>query len=91
MPYIAQEDRDRLDPLLRLIAHRISTVGELNYAITRLAHLFLPGFDLHYEHLNAVVGVLDCAKAEFQRRIVANFEDVKIEANGDLPTVGEGR
>ncbi len=87
MPYIAQEDRDRLDPLIRDVAHEIGTVGELNYAITRLAHLFLPRFGLRYKNLNEVVGVLECSKQEFYRRIVANFEDGKIEDNGDLPPI----
>ncbi len=84
MPYIPQADRDRLDPWVMEVAARVKTVGELNYAITRLAHLFLPRIGLRYKDLNDVVGVLDSAKAEFQRRIVSVFEDEKIEANGDL-------
>ncbi len=91
MPYIKQEDRDRLDLFVNELSRRVSTVGELNYAITRLAHLFLPDFGVRYHDLNAVVGVLDCAKGEFKRRILAVFEDQKIKENGDLPPVGEGR
>jgi len=85
MPYIAQEDRARLDPFVDELAAEVNTVGELNYAITMLAHLFLPRFGLRYKNLNEVVGVLDCAKQEFYRRAVVPFENEKIAENGDLP------
>jgi hypothetical protein len=34
--------------------------------------------------VNDVVGALDGAKAEFQRRVVAPYEDKKIRENGDV-------
>ena len=64
----------------------VNTVGELNYAITMLAHFFLPSIGLRYKNLNEVVGVLESAKQEFYRRIVAAFENEKIAENGDLST-----
>jgi len=55
--------------------------GELNYIITRMLKESYP---LRYFNLNRAVGVLECAKLEFYRRVVAPYEDTKIEENGDV-------
>lgn len=80
MPYIPQEDRDFLWPG----SGCARTPGELNYQFTLLAKRYVETHGQRYETLNAVVGALESAKAEFQRRIVARYEDTKIEANGDV-------
>jgi len=81
MPYIKQRDRDELLESRR----RIETAGELNYAITTLCIDYL---DLHgtisYDAINTVVGVLECAKQEFYRRVAVPYEDKKMEENGDV-------
>lgn len=58
--------------------------GELNFAFTRAIghYFFLKG--LSYQTINDVVGALEGAKAEFQRRVVAPYEDAKIATNGDV-------
>lgn len=80
MPYIEQKDRD----ILRPVALTARTAGELNYQLTCLAHDYWHEHGPSYQAINDIVGALEGAKAEFQRRIVADYEDVKIAKNGDI-------
>lgn len=82
MPYILKHQRAGLEPRCTP-----ETAGELNYAITRLVARFTAKHGLCYDTLNAVVGVLDSAKVEYQRRIVAPYEDEKLRDNGDVYAV----
>jgi hypothetical protein len=41
-------------------------------------------YPLRYYHINKAVGVLECIKMEFYRRVAAPYEDTKIEQNGDV-------
>ena len=87
MPYILSADRDKLQSATDAMAAVIdqdTTAGDLNYMISLLAEAYIEAKGLRYEHLNAVVGALDSAKAEFQRRVVAPYEDQKIADNGDV-------
>jgi hypothetical protein len=87
MPYIKMEDRPKYEgPLGELIGilksqpvERID--GELNYIITRILKEVYP---LRYFNLNRAMGVLECAKLEFYRRVAAPYEDIKIKENGDV-------
>lgn len=94
MPYIKQAFRADNNPLTihvdwpemssrdRPIA--LDTAGELNYAITMLISEYVRRRPLSYAVLNDVVGVLASAQAEFQRRVVAPYEDIKRAENGDV-------
>ncbi len=87
MPYILSKERDKLKPATDAAAAVIdknTTAGDLNYMISLMAKAYIDAKGLRYEHLNAVVGALDSAKAEFQRRVVAPYEDKKIAENGDV-------
>lgn len=87
MPYILPEDRLKLQPVTDAIAIAIdttTTAGDLNYMISLMAKAYIDAKGLRYEHLNAVVGALDSCKVEFQRRVVAPYEDQKIGDNGDV-------
>lgn len=77
MPYIKTEDRARA----RIIP---KTAGELNYAISCLVGEYVLREGLNYQHINDCVGAMEGAKAEFQRRVVAPYEDLKIKENGDV-------
>jgi len=55
--------------------------GDLNYIITRILKGSYP---LRYFNLNRAVGVLECCKLEFYRRVAAPYEDTKIKENGDV-------
>ena len=84
MPYIEKELREKLKPTINTLSEQINTVGSLNYAITEMCLRFLKRSVVSYASLNEIIGVLDCAKAEFYRRVVAVYENVKIELNGDV-------
>jgi hypothetical protein len=77
MPYIAKKERLRA-------AHSPETAGELNYQITLEVQDFVQRIGLSYQTINDVVGALEGAKAEFQRRVVGPYEDTKIATNGDV-------
>ncbi len=87
MPYIDQEARKHfdyyIDKLADLVEKRGSSVGELNYIISRIIWV-LWGKKPSYTSGNNLIGVLECVKAEFYRRLLAPYEDTKIKDNGDL-------
>lgn len=89
MPYIEQSDRLKYQPTIALVKSIFElngiTPGELNYLITMLAYLYLERKGLNYTHLNDIVGVLESAKAEFQRKVVSKYEDEKAKSNGEVP------
>lgn len=58
--------------------------GELNYLLTQVAIDYIGHNGLSYRTINDVVGAFECAKAEFQRRVVADYEDQAILRNGDV-------
>lgn len=87
MPYIKQKLRDEIDAdiseLIEGIVNQDETQqdGMLNYTITKLlAGLYEP----NYFNLNRAIGVLECVKQEFYRRVVAPYEEIKRRENGDI-------
>lgn len=83
MPYIKDEIKGTIDtPYVR-------DDGQLTYVIDRMAEELLAvkcDYDwdnLKYAMIAQVVGDIECAKAEFMRRILNIFEDRKIIENGD--------
>lgn len=78
MPYIKQVERDVLDE-----GRSPCTPGQLNYVITGLINEYL-SYGLSYEEINAVIGVLECAKLELYRRVAAPYEEQKRYDNGDV-------
>ena len=84
MPYIKQENRDKFYHALRELSQNITCSGDLNYVITSLIHKELFEKGLNYEHINSMIGVLECAKLELYRKIAAPYEDVKIKENGNV-------
>lgn len=84
MPYIKQEDRQVIDPQVYDLNCDIANVGDLNYAITMLVNEYLDNSIVNYQNINAVIGVLECAKLELYRRLAAPYEDTKIQENGDV-------
>lgn len=87
MPYIKMEDREKYEEVLKELINILKGLpveridGELNYVITRMLKEAYP---LRYFNLNRAMGVLECAKLEFYRRVVAPYEDVKIRESGDV-------
>lgn len=100
MPYIKKEKREPIfsayyevpcpecpDGLNTAIVSvdKIETPGDLNFAITKMIRWYLDEVKNHdYESYNEVVGVLECCKLEFYRRMAAPYEEEKIDENGDV-------
>lgn len=76
MPYIKVEERPRA-------VNNPQTAGELNFALTRMVQSYL-GPTPNYGTFNAAIGALECCKLELYRRMVAPYEDKKIQENGDV-------
>lgn len=79
MPYVKPADRDLLDDGMPP-----ESAGQLNYIITRLCDEYIVSHGLSYTSVNEVMGVLECAKLELYRRIIAPYEDDKLDENGDV-------
>lgn len=87
MPYITQERRALYDPQLAVLAEAITDEtpdGDLSYMVTRILADWLQKRGLSYTALADVVKVLETAKLEFYRRVVAPYEDGKAAMNGDV-------
>lgn len=81
MPYIKKCDRIRLDANSK--SHAVNP-GELNYQITQLLIQYVKTKGLSYQTCNDIVGALENAKHEFQRRVQDCYENSKIEENSDV-------
>lgn len=87
MPYIKSEKRKAMKKPLGDIMHQVTDPGDLNYVMYKMAKMYVKKFAivrLSYALLNEVMGVYESSKAEFYRRLVAPYEDVKIIENGDI-------
>jgi hypothetical protein len=89
MPYINDDRKAAWAPLITMLKsiQRVNEpmpAGELNYLITELLKHYVSTHTFNYETLNAAVGAVESAKAEFQRRVVGPYEDTKIKQNGDV-------
>jgi hypothetical protein len=88
MPYIPRERRARYDgPISELIelldiANPLTLDGDINYIVTRLLRAIYARNG--YFDINRAIGVLECAKQEFYRRVAAPYEDERIGEHGDL-------
>lgn len=83
MPYISNQDvRARLNESVDKLLKDVEHVGDLNYIVTRLLHQYIIREYLSYSTVNAVIGVLECAKLELYRQVAAPYEDGKKRTNG---------
>ncbi len=81
MPYIRKEDRERAEKTPW-------TNGELNYALTRMVLDYIGRKGRNYNNINDVLGALEGCKLEFYRRYVSEYEDQKIDTNGEVYFAG---
>ena len=84
MPYIYQNERKVIDPIVEQLAMVIASPGSINYAVTRLIHQHLENKGVRYANLNECIGVLECIKLELYRKIAAPYEDIKLSETGDI-------
>ncbi len=87
MPYIKVGNRSKYNKVLRELLEILKTLppdevdGELNYVVTKMLKEVYP---LRYFHINKAIGVLECIKLEYYRRVAAPYEDKKIQESGDV-------
>ena len=85
MPYIQQSEREAYDIHIQHLQRDLEDIairpGHFNYVITKLLAGSGP---FSYNYINAAIGVLECVKAEFYRRLAAPYEDEKQQINGDV-------
>lgn len=87
MPYIKPERREKYKEALEELIGILKSLpveevdGELNYVVTKIIKEVYP---LRYFHLNKAIGVLECIKQEFYRRVAAPYEDEKMRESGDV-------
>ena len=93
MPYITPENRPKYNESADTVAEMVFTeymckgrmpVGHLNYVFTRILLNILLTTGTSYEHINALIGVLESCKLELYRKIAAPYEDEKEEQNGSI-------
>jgi hypothetical protein len=93
MPYIKQEKRDRLDPVIEALMIELrglqlddpmdSPEGNLNYVITRILDSM---YTANYKEVNNACGVLTSCLLEYYRRVATPLENQKAFDNGDVYT-----
>ena len=87
MPYIKAEKRKKYAKAIGELTKILKSLppeeidGELNYVVTKLLKAVYP---LRYFNINKAVGVLECIKLEYYRRVAVPYEDSKILKNGDV-------
>jgi len=87
VPYIKQYKRNKYEKILQELVKILKALppeeidGELNYVVSKMLREIYP---LRYFHINKAVGVLECIKLEYYRRVAAPYEDLKIEETGDI-------
>lgn len=87
MPYIKVENRSKYEKVLNSLVKMLKALppeevdGELNYVVTKILKEIYP---LRYFHINKAIGVLECIKLEYYRRVAAPYEDIKIKESGDV-------
>lgn len=95
MPYIKEEKRDILDPVIDKLHRTLVDLemdddmnnmeGNLNYTITRLLMMVYGDRNsTNYSQINDAMGVLGSVKSEYYRKVAAPYEDQKAFENGDV-------
>jgi len=81
MPYIKEEDRQKLDKIWDI---EPQNAGELNYLFTVLIKQFLGNQGISYQKFNDAVGALEGCKLELYRKHIVEYENEKMLLNGDV-------
>lgn len=88
LPYITREERKNLDPTIeelirKLLENPENIEGCLNYVIFKILKR-LTEKERRYKTMNKFIGMLECCKNEYYRKIVAPYEDEKERINGEI-------
>ena len=82
MPYIKQDRRDQLEHILWEMREKdIVADGDLNYLLYAFCIRYVPK---SYNSYKNFIGELNECAAEIRRRLLAPYENLKVEENGDV-------
>jgi len=85
MPYISPPRREVYSQLKHQIKQtRLDSVGEMTYLFDLIADIYMSQHTFDYLHLAQVVGAFECAKSEFLRKMVNDYEDLKEVQSGTI-------
>lgn len=98
MPYITQNYREELIPLIDQLSQKINEIhannpkqtrdGLMNYTVTEVIAQVFP--DARYTDMNEIIGFLECCKLEYYRKKAAPYEDKKESENGAVRNFDTG-
>jgi hypothetical protein len=86
VPYITEEERAHLAPVLEAFERAFSTEdyeGRLNYLVSSMVVSVWQRTG-RYRDIARLTGVLENVKQEFYRRAASPYEDAKIAEHGDI-------
>ena len=82
MPYIKKESRPDMDKIVELMKDiGVKANGDLNYILYKYCK---ESINPSYNNLKNFIGELHECTHEIRRRLLSNYEDLKIEENGDV-------
>jgi len=84
MPYIKKETRKKIKKDTMIDKSNIMNAGELNYVFTEICKSYIERKGLCYQTLNDIIGALVGCLMELYRRKACDYEDKKIQENGDV-------
>jgi hypothetical protein len=84
MPYIDRGRRKLLLPLIGQLGSRIRDAGDLNYVVGQLTRTLAFMLGDNYDAHNSALGAVLLSGKEYYRRVIAPYEDTKIEEEGDV-------
>jgi len=84
MPYIEDFKRDPFDFYIDSLKNVITNEGEVAYVLNEIICAYAKKKGRNYATLSSVIGIIECAKMELNRRIIAVYEDEKKIENGDV-------
>jgi len=82
MPYIKQEDRPKMNMVVDVMRFQgVKADGKLNYVLYKLCK---DDVEPSYNNYKNFIGELRQCATEIERRLLAEYEDLKIKENGDV-------
>jgi len=82
MPYIKQKDRPKMNMVVDVMRFQgVKADGKLNYVLYKLCK---DDVEPSYNNYKNFIGELRQCATEIERRLLAEYEDLKIKENGDV-------
>jgi hypothetical protein len=88
VPYIKKEERAQFETAIQVAVELLDASGNkpghLNFFISSLLEGYASNKGVCYEVLSETAAQASAAATEFERRVIAPYEDSKIQENGDV-------